>query len=379
MERGVIPSSSVGNKINLWYDYIRRFAVPDAEVLRKEVQDEIHRMEENQDLLLYYGLMEFRHRLMLDYLDPLIDSDYRPGPSELLENLEHKQSKITGLLDYYYNFFQGMYEFDNREYIEAIKYYKNAEKALSFVSDEIEKAEFYFKIAELYYHMKQTYVSMYYAKQAYDIYKEQVTYQIRTIQCHFVLAGNFMDLNNYDQAMRHFEKAFEMSKKEQQSQLIGRSLFNKGLCFHNQEQDQAAAENIEKAVSVFEEGGIIRSLPQAYFLLAQIRFKHKDEQAEEAFKKGQGYAEQLGDSVYSVKFELLRSLYQSDPDDKGIEKSLLYLQSKKLYPDIEDLALEVAKHYSEQKNYKMATSYFLKVEEARKQTLRGDCLYEIEK
>lgn len=108
-----------------------------------------------------------------------------------------------------------MYEFDKREFISAITYYKQAEKKLSFVADHIERAEFYFKIAEAYYYMKQTYFSLINIKNAYEIYVEQETYNVRIIQCHFVFGVNLMDERNFEQAARHFKLALNMAQAEQ--------------------------------------------------------------------------------------------------------------------------------------------------------------------
>lgn len=58
MKSGVIPSSAVGQKINEWYRYIRTFSVPDAEVLKAEIQQELKHMQHDSNLLLYYSLME---------------------------------------------------------------------------------------------------------------------------------------------------------------------------------------------------------------------------------------------------------------------------------------------------------------------------------
>ncbi|MCY8128221.1 aspartate phosphatase, partial [Bacillus spizizenii] len=56
----VIPSANVGLKINEWHMYINRFDVRNAEKVKAEVEQMIDVMEENQDLLIYYQLIEFR-------------------------------------------------------------------------------------------------------------------------------------------------------------------------------------------------------------------------------------------------------------------------------------------------------------------------------
>lgn len=381
MKSGLIPSSAVGQKINEWYRYIRTFSVPDAEILKAEIKQELDRMEPDSNLVLYYSLMEFRHQLMLDYLEPLekLKIEDQPTLSEILDNIDNSQAGLKELLDYYVNFFKGMFEFDKREFISAITYYKQAEKKLAFVSDHVERAEFYFKVAEAYYHMKQTYFSLIHIKNAYEIYVEQDTYNVRIIQCHFVFGVNLMDERRFEQAAKHFQHALQMAEKEQKAQLVGRALYNLGLCYYNQDRIGEAIPYFERAVDTFESQRIVNSLPQAYFLITLIYFKlGKKEKASEYHKRGYEYAKETDDPVYTVKFEWLQALYQAKPDEETISACFRYLEDKNLYADIEDLALEAAKYYYEQNCFKISSDYFLKVEEARKQIQRSEGLYEIE-
>ncbi|MED4811176.1 tetratricopeptide repeat protein [Bacillus atrophaeus] len=381
IETNIISSSAVGEKINEWYMYIRKFSIPDAEYLRREVKEELDQMEEDQDLLLYYSLMEFRHNLMLEYLEPLekLRIEEQPRLSDLLIEIDKKQSRLTGLLDYYFNFFRGMYELDRREYLLAIQFFKKAEHKLTFVKDPIEKAEFFFKMSESYYYMKQTYFSMDYARQAYEIYNEHTTYNIRLLQCHSLFATNFLDLKQYNEAISHFKKAFSMAQAEQQPQLMGRTLYNIALCKQSQKEYESAIEYIERAILVFENAGIIPSLPQSYFLITDIYYKQgKINKAREYHSKGVRYSKKVGDSIYLMEFEFLESLYLLGPDEETIKKCFVFLESKMMYADLEDFALDVAKYYYERENFKKASSYFLKVEEVRRHIQGGVNLYEIE-
>ncbi|MFF2445398.1 response regulator aspartate phosphatase, partial [Priestia megaterium] len=109
-----IPSPVVAVKINEWYKHIKRFNVKEAEILREEVRKEIDAMEEDEQAVLYFQLMEFRHQLMLDYVQP---SKKPLEPSEYLKAVEGQGKKMSGFLEYYFNFFQGMYEFRMGEFV----------------------------------------------------------------------------------------------------------------------------------------------------------------------------------------------------------------------------------------------------------------------
>ncbi|MBY8911761.1 tetratricopeptide repeat protein [Bacillus sp. YC2] len=377
----VLSSSAVGEKINEWYMYIRRFSIPDAEYLRREIKEELERIEDDQDLHLYYSLMEFRHNLMLEYLEPLESQriEEQPRLSDLLADIDKKQARLTGRLDYYFNFFRGMYELECREYLTAIQFFKKAESKLTFVKDHIEKAEFYFKMSEVYYYMKQTYVSMDYARQAYLIYKNGTNYNIRLTQCHSLFGANYLDVKQYDHALSHFQKAYTMAELEQQPQLMGRTLFNIALCHNNQNNKDEAIQYLKEAIAVFEKAQVIHSLPQPYFLLTQIYFKLENiEFAREYHKKGISICKDIDDIIYEEKFKFLEYLYALNPRDTLINDCLHFLENKMMYADIEELALDVAKYYYKKEDYKKASVYFLKVEEARQQIQGGVNLYEVE-
>ncbi|MED1233916.1 aspartate phosphatase, partial [Bacillus paralicheniformis] len=65
-----IPAAVVGQKINEWYRHIKKLNVTDAEMLRDEIKRELDVMEEDEQAVLYFQLMDFRHEQMLEYVNP---------------------------------------------------------------------------------------------------------------------------------------------------------------------------------------------------------------------------------------------------------------------------------------------------------------------
>ncbi|WJE40356.1 tetratricopeptide repeat protein [Bacillus safensis] len=372
-------SSHVGLKINEWYYHIQRFNVPDAEAYKEEIKSMLDHMEENQDLLLYFSLMEFRHKLMLDYLNPLENGKERANFKELAMKIKRDQEKLTGLLEYYFNFFYGMYEFENYEYLNAITFYKRAEKKLSLVSDDIERAEFNYKMAEIYYHMKQTHMSMHHIAQAIQCYREKDTYTVREIQCSFVIGLNYIDMGCPEKAIPHFQHALEKAADNSTKRLKGSALYNLGLSYFHNNNLSMAIKYFNESIHSFKEQGYehLNKILDPLVMLTKSYFK--DNQSDlglYALNYGIELAEKLKDDIFINTFIMLKSLY-IDNNVNRITESMAYLESKSFFANLEDLAKDAAKHYNKAGDIERSNEFYEKILYFQHQIKRGDCLYEI--
>ncbi|MES1037615.1 Rap family tetratricopeptide repeat protein [Bacillus pumilus] len=374
-----VLSSHVGLKINEWYYHIQRFNVPDAEAYKKEIKSMLDHMEENQDLLLYFSLMEFRHKLMLDYLNPLENGKERANFRELALKIKRDQEKLTGLLEYYFNFFYGMYEFENYEYLNAITFYKRAEKKLSLVSDDIERAEFNYKMAEIYYHMKQTHMSMHHIAQAIECYREKDTYTVREIQCSFVIGLNYIDMGCPEKAIPHFQHALEKAADNSTKRLKGSALYNLGLSYFHNNDLSTAIKYFNESIHSFKEQGYehLNKILDPLVMLTKSYFKNEQSDLGlYALNYGIELAEKLKDDIFINTFVMLRSLY-IDNNVNRITESMAYLESKSFFANLEDLAKDAVKHYNKAGDIERSNEFYEKILYFQHQIKRGDCLYEI--
>ncbi|NPC92748.1 RapH N-terminal domain-containing protein [Bacillus sp. WMMC1349] len=362
-----IPSSVVGMKINEWYNEIQKLDVIEAERLKEEVQQEIENMEEDQDALLYFQLMDLRHQMMLDYLFP---KERNLTLAEYLKEIEGKGKKFSGLLQYYYSFFSGMYYFSEGKYIDAIRYYKIAEKKLSKVSDKIEKAEFYFKVAEVFYHMKQTHMSMYYIFLADDIYKKHPTYKARRIQCHFVIAGNYVDLQSQDKALPYLHKALALAKEIENWSMITKALLNMGICYQHIESFQAIPFLLE-AVKAGEKVQV-KEITTAYYVLALINLIDNNKiDGRKWLDKALESARMFDDDLFLALVNVLETLFMKQADRIEVLESLEPLRNSQGYPYIEELALIAAEFYNKSERPNDSVMFFKQMVDAQKQIRRG--------
>lgn len=368
-----VLSSHVGVKINEWYKMIRQFSVPDAEILKAEVEQEIERMEEDQDLLIYYQLMCFRHQLMLDYIKP---SDQRSlSIADLVDKIENSNHKLSGMLQYYNAFFRGMYEFSIKEYVQAIQYYKIAEKQLTLVIDDIEQAEFHFKVAEAYYIMKQTHVSMHHIIKALEIYDQYELYKIRKIQCLFVIAGNYDDLARHDKSIPHLKNAIKIAEEIGDQKILTKAFLNIGHTFDRDGQWDEAINYFEKAIQKADDDSEL--LTKLYFAISCTQFKAgRLKEGEASLKQGTNILEEAPNKLYENLFTFLEAVYVNNINEEQLAEVFQYLEQKQLFAYAEACYIVYADEYGKQGQFEEATAAYQKVLETQLKIQRGDCLYE---
>ncbi|MBG9911248.1 aspartate phosphatase [Bacillus xiamenensis] len=370
-----IPSPVVAIKINEWYKNIKRFNVKEAETLKEEIRKEIDVMEEDEQAVLYFQLMEFRHQLMIDYVqpsaEPLEKSDY-------LKAVEGQGKKMSGILEYYFNFFQGMYEFKMGEFLKAIMFYKRAEKRLEQVGDELEKAEFYYKLSEVFYHMKQTHMSMYYVGLSHDIYRTYKThaiYMICEINCLTVVAGNYIDLEHREKALTHLLAVLEKAKTLKNKNMIFRTLHNIGSCYEGLGDIVRAMAHFHQAIEIGT--SISEKVLPTYYRMAMIHLKNEEFiEGQDFYRKAMAQAETHKDDLYFIFLEFMQKLFFESANTSDILNALEKLDNIKGYCYMEDLALEAAQFYTKSGRMDESVKLYEKVMYARKQIQRGDCLYE---
>ncbi|NPC93154.1 aspartate phosphatase [Bacillus sp. WMMC1349] len=368
-----VPSPVVGMKINEWYNEIQKLNVVEAERLKEEVRQEIENMEEDQDALLYFQLMELRHQMMLDYLFP---KEKKMTIADYLRVIEGKGRKFSELLAYYFSFFSGRYYFSEGKYITAIKSYREAEKKLTKVSDKIEKAEFFYKLAEVFYYMKQNHISMYYISLADEIYKKHPTYKVRQIQCHFVIAGNYDDLHAHHKALPHLHKALALAKESGNLSMITKALLNMGHCYNHVGSFHAVSfyhEGIKAAKKTNAE-----EITKAYFYLSLIHFSNnEDDKAKEYFEKASESAQLFKNDLFLCLLDVVEALFIKRAEGPEVSTTFEPLKNSKGYPYMEEISLVAARFYTKNRRLDDSMIFYEQMLDAQQKIKKCDFLYEV--
>ncbi|BBP89654.1 hypothetical protein BsIDN1_32720 [Bacillus safensis] len=105
-----------------------------------------------------------------------------------------------------------MYEQHQGNYEVALQMYQSAEKLLDKIPSEIERADFDFKVAWLYYRLSHIMLSLSYIRRALYVYKRHKQYERRTALSYSLIAANLTEIGRYEEALENYrlaEKVFD--------------------------------------------------------------------------------------------------------------------------------------------------------------------------
>ncbi|MFN2747022.1 MULTISPECIES: Rap family tetratricopeptide repeat protein [Bacillus] len=356
-----IAAEEVANTLNSWYRAIRRNDTEQSIRLFEEIKPMLAEMAEDQEVLIYYSLLELRHKIML--------YDTRGEKIEQQEDLTNGDSAASHMTSYYYYLFSGAYEVYKKNYEEAISFYKIAEKKLANVHDQIEVAQFHDKVGKLYYYLGQNIVSLNHTRQAMEIFRCYEDHHLNLVSTYITMAGNYTEMGKYKEAEEYLTEAINTARAAGDHFKEMQLLHNFGLLY-------AAMDQSEKSISFLETVLADRAYAasdyyfNAVFLMIKELFKIGEHDRAVAFyEEGKERSKGMQNDIFDAKIDILYATYAGG-GEKAIDdckNCLEVLFKSKQYDSVRELSLLTANVYRQKSLYKEAAYFFLEAIKAEEE------------
>lgn len=360
-------NEKVTKLLNDWYKFILSKQITKATKMKEEVDEKIsvlmaeqNRDLQDQNLLLYYSLLDYSYKVLIN------KSYVVHGDFDAIEKLTTKA--IDDYLKYYYHFYKAVHNTMVANYVEAMEQFEEAERLLQHIPSDIEKAEFNYKLGELYYHLQQPLLTIKYLMKAKDIYIKYGDYVINQIECDTTLGLASVTLNQFEQGEELFIKCLDMAKEHDCTRLITLIRYNLGFLYAKQGISTTAIRHL---MDVYKSE---RPYHKTVFLLAREYFKVNEiEKAHEFLIQGF----ELADIEYTHHFRILQAQYDENCKqslEAAITDGLNYFESQKSHGFIEEYSGVLAKKFYQEGNHEKASKYFNISYDAKKILQKGSAL-----
>lgn len=357
------------NLLNEWYIEIRAKRVNNAQILKEKIDSKVNALEtpnenkQTQDLLLYYHLLDFRYTYLIDNLGLLKES---------FDKIESFEIPHDNHLTYYYHFFRAIHLNELGNYHSAKEHYDLAETFLKYSADELEKAEFYYKLSTFHYDRQQALLSIKYATRAKDMYSDYPDHQINVAFCYNILGLACMSLREWELAEEHFTSAMDHFQKIDEEKFITMVRHNLGWMYSTQNLSTLAIRYLsdvaEKSPNHYK----------AIYVKAKEHHKLKENDlASELIEQGLKICNKSQIEGYQHHFEILKSLNEN-VDAKTLEpivlKGISYFEREELYEYVQEYHEKLAIKFYEEKLGSEASDYFYLSSKARQKAFEKGAL-----
>ncbi|UZJ79476.1 tetratricopeptide repeat protein [Fictibacillus sp. KU28468] len=352
MEAELTSTEQMIQLLNGWYREILSQNLVESRRLKLEIDEKIETMEMDptQTLFIYYSLLSFRYQLLVN---DLWEARYTLNKLDV-----EKKRETDDFLSYYFHFFKAIYATDTGNYLEAKLHYQLAEKMLNQFPDDIEKAEFNYKVATFYYHTRQPLLAVRHAIKAKEYFEDKSGYEVKLAGCENIIGLASTSLKQFREAEHHFLTALDILRvynlKKEPFELKIR--YNLGLLYAEQNLSEKA---IAQLTEVFEDKATDY---KTTFLIAREHVKLRNHDiADDWIIQGLKIARDAQNEEYIHHFSILSEYNQSSSAEQleqTAAAAIPYFQSVQLWGFVQDYAEKLASEFYNTENDQKASKYF---------------------
>lgn len=360
----VVTKEYITNLLNAWYREIRSQNILKAQEMKQEIDMKINQIEDEKTML-YYSLLVFRYNML--------SADFYPQNSNVdtkcLKEMDLYNTPEDKNLAYYYHFFKGTYETTLGNFKTAEKHYEKAQMFIHHISDEIEKAEFYFKLASFYYYTQNPLNAVEYATKARQAFAEQKGYHLKMAACQNLLGLACIELEQFEQAEVFLTMAMSILQKENEEALMLRVRHSLGVMYAEQDLSDLAIRYLSE---------VSQEIPdhfRAIFLEAREHYKlGENKTASELIEKGIKICNELDNEEYKHHFAILKSMNEKETAEQ-LEKVILegfsFFKKEGLFEYLLQYADQLAARFYEEGNHPKVSEYFYFIHKQKGKVKRG--------
>lgn len=351
------------NELNILYQVMVAEQLIEAKQLKEKIEKQINKIEADQNLSLYYSLLNFKYKVLTDWTNIKYDT---------FSQIVRLDNPITeDFITYYYHFFKAEHATIIGNYDEAKKEYEKAESLLKHVPGELEEAEYKYKFAIFNHHTNKPLTAINYANQAKEIFSKYPRYEIKIALCENILGSCSVYLKQFEQAEENYNSAINILQKLKDDTLILKVRNNLGWLYSSQNLSTLAIRHLTI---------VTNKLPKhlkANFLQAKEHFSlNEKELANDWVQKGLEICNELNNQEYKHHFTILKTQHTGILDDleNAIIAGTTYFNSKELYDYAQEYYELLAVEFHKVNKIEKSQKYFFKTYEAKQKLLTKEAL-----
>ncbi|MCD4643616.1 histidine kinase [Bacillus mycoides] len=352
--------------LNEWYFKIRARDLDNAICLKDKIDLIINEFKENQNLMLHYYLLDFRHNYLLNNLGVSTDS------FDIIDTFVIPQDNF---LAYYYHFFKAIYYNAIGNYQSSRQFYDKAETLLKYVCNELEVAEFHYMLGYTLYDTYKGFLALQELSKAKEIFAKYAGCETNLAFCNNLLGLTYADLDEFELANEYYTLALNTFKNIKEETFILMVKQNIALMHAKQERPDLAIQFLS------EVNKKMLNNYKALFVEAREYVKlFEKEVACERIERGINICKHLGIEEYLHHFRILQALNDNVVASKleiitleGIE----YFEKQKISEYTKEYQEQLAHKYYVEMNYLKSCEYFELSRKTNNTFKKGDLNEEI--